>query len=213
MCRIGIPDPGVFSRSVTHRRRLNVRLAALRCALRRHNDVIYAVPVDHQAERRGYFARRTTLSLATSISAHGRRWRLLRLATGEWDTPVVVTTQCAAFSDRCTPAKIALQIAPSAGYSVIVMLDEAQMLPAKRCCVRWPSWFTRCSARPPSRQLRQDVRFNGCPVRGSLPSRKLWLRRTEYLSAKSKMRCSLTGCREQILFASSISRSQAKSLL
>ena len=228
--------PGVFSLTVPTGG--GKTYASLRFALRHalsdgHNmrRVIYAVPYTSIIEQNAEVFRKVVG--ANNVLEHhgnfdfdnaGEDGGLLRLATENWDAPVVVTTNVQLFESLYASKTSRCRKLHNITNSVIV-LDEAQMLPAKQLlpCVRalaelvhrYGCTVVLCTATQPS--LDKMFGLYGCPVREIAPEPQALyerLRRTEYRfigKIEDAVLADRLSSREQVLCVVN-SRSQAKSL-
>ena len=193
--------------------------------------VIYAVPYTSIIEQNAEVFRKVVG--ANNVLEHhgnfdfdnaGEDGGLLRLATENWDAPVVVTTNVQLFESLYASKTSRCRKLHNITNSVIV-LDEAQMLPAKQLlpCVRalaelvhrYGCTVVLCTATQPS--LDKMFGLYGCPVREIAPEPQALyerLRRTEYRfigKIEDAVLADRLSSREQVLCVVN-SRSQAKSL-
>lgn len=194
--------PGVFSLTVPTGG--GKTYASLRFALRHAlaggrsmRRVIYAVPYTSIIEQnakvfREVLGERNVLEHHANFDFDdaGEEGNLLRLATENWDAPVVVTTNVQLFESLFASKTSRCRKLHNIANSVIV-LDEAQMLPTKHLlpCVRalaelvhrYGCTVVLCTATQPSLD-EMFARF-GCTVREIAPEPKSLyeqLRRVEY---------------------------------
>ena len=194
--------PGVFSLTVPTgggKTYASLRFA-LRHALAEGHDmrrVIYAVPFTSIIEQNAEVFREVVG--ANNVLEHhgnfdfdnaGEDGGMLRLATENWDAPIVVTTNVQLFESLYANKASRCRKLHNIANSVIV-LDEAQMLPTKQLlpCVRalaelvhrYGCTVVLCTATQPS--LGEMFASYGCPVREiAHEPQALYerLRRTEY---------------------------------
>lgn len=194
--------PGVFSLTVPTGG--GKTYASLRFALRHAladghgmRRVVYAIPYTSIIEQNAAVFREVVG--ASNVLEHhgnfdfdnaGEDGGLLRLATENWDAPVVVTTNVQLFESLFANKTSRCRKLHNVANSVIV-LDEAQMLPTKQLlpCVRalaelvhrYGCTVVLCTATQPS--LGEMFASYGCPVREIAPETQALyerLRRTEY---------------------------------
>ncbi|MRX83593.1 CRISPR-associated helicase Cas3' [Eggerthella guodeyinii] len=194
--------PGVFSLTVPTGG--GKTYASLRFALRHAladghgmRRVVYAIPYTSIIEQNAAVFREVVG--ASNVLEHhgnfdfdnaGEDGGLLRLATENWDAPVVVTTNVQLFESLFANKTSRCRKLHNVANSVIV-LDEAQMLPTKQLlpCVRalaelvhrYGCTVVLCTATQPS--LGEMFASYGCPVREIAPEPQALyerLRRTEY---------------------------------
>lgn len=194
--------PGVFSLTVPTGG--GKTYASLRFALRHAiadghgmRRVVYAIPYTSIIEQNAAVFREV-VGPSNVLEHHGNfdfdnageDGGLLRLATENWDAPVVVTTNVQLFESLYASKTSRCRKLHNIANSVIV-LDEAQMLPTKQLlpCVRalaelvhrYGCTVVLCTATQPS--LGEMFASYGCPVREIAPEPQALnerLRRTEY---------------------------------